>query len=571
MRWFNNLKLVQKLILGFSIIVIFVGIVGYVGITNIDRINGNGREMYHDNLIPINELHVINEGTIEVRRIMLNLVYVRDESRISEYEQLIQEIVGENNLLIERYAQRKHSAEDLAAFNQFQIDLRAYRAKQAEIIALVKSGDYDAAEVSYTALSEIRNKVLNSLKEMIDSKMEQARVTNDTNTAIYTRTRTTLVLTILVSMISAISLGIYIALNLSKRLAKIKEFAVKMGEGDLSQLLVDREYTDEIGQLGHALNQACNNTRELVYDIAGRSDTLSSFSEELSATVEEVSSKIEMIHNSTQEISRGAESLSAQSEEVTASIEEMGATTDVLIDESITGESSSEEIQQRAKKVKESGIASKDRSLSIYHMKSTGIRQAILEGKVVDDIKVMADTIGNIASQTRLLALNAAVEAARAGEQGKGFAVVADEVRKLAEESSVTVTKIQNIVRQVHKAFENLSNNAKEVLTFIEERVNPDYDLLVETASQYEEDSNLVRSLAKTVSHVVSVLSESLDQVTASTQSVSAVAQESAATSEEIAQSIKEINQAMEDVARSAESQVEMAEQLTGLVRRFKI
>ena len=64
-------------------------------------------------------------------------------------------------------------------------------------------------------------------------------------------------------------------------------------------------------------------------------------------------------------------------------------------------------------------------------------------GKVVDNIKIMADTIGSIAEQTNLLALNAAIEAARAGEQGKGFAVVAEEVRKLAEQSSQAVTGIQ--------------------------------------------------------------------------------------------------------------------------------
>jgi methyl-accepting chemotaxis protein len=40
-----------------------------------------------------------------------------------------------------------------------------------------------------------------------------------------------------------------------------------------------------------------------------------------------------------------------------------------------------------------------------------GKEKAIEDEKIVDNIKVMADTIGSIAGQTNLLALNAAIEA----------------------------------------------------------------------------------------------------------------------------------------------------------------
>ncbi len=69
-----------------------------------------------------------------------------------------------------------------------------------------------------------------------------------------------------------------------------------------------------------------------------------------------------------------------------------------------------------------------------------------------DELKTMAQEVGNIATQTNLLALNAAIEAARAGEVGRGFAVVADEVRKLSAASGETGKRIAATVETVNKA-----------------------------------------------------------------------------------------------------------------------
>jgi methyl-accepting chemotaxis protein len=72
--------------------------------------------------------------------------------------------------------------------------------------------------------------------------------------------------------------------------------------------------------------------------------------------------------------------------------------------------------------------------------------------KFTEQLKGMAQNVGDIAKQTNLLALNAAIEAARAGEVGRGFAVVADEVRKLSDLSGGTGKKISETVETVNQA-----------------------------------------------------------------------------------------------------------------------
>lgn len=83
-----------------------------------------------------------------------------------------------------------------------------------------------------------------------------------------------------------------------------------------------------------------------------------------------------------------------------------------------------------------------------------------------DDLRHMAQEVGNIASQTNLLALNAAIEAARAGDAGRGFSVVADEVRKLSNLSGETGKrmrdKVEVIAEAMNSALQDVGQDAKE-------------------------------------------------------------------------------------------------------------
>ena len=71
---------------------------------------------------------------------------------------------------------------------------------------------------------------------------------------------------------------------------------------------------------------------------------------------------------------------------------------------------------------------------------------------LTEQLRTMAQDVGNIAKQTNLVALNAAIEAARAGEVGRGFAVVADEIRKLSSLSGETGKRIGETVDTVNAA-----------------------------------------------------------------------------------------------------------------------
>uniref|UniRef100_UPI0003757915 methyl-accepting chemotaxis protein n=1 Tax=Clostridium tyrobutyricum TaxID=1519 RepID=UPI0003757915 len=207
----------------------------------------------------------------------------------------------------------------------------------------------------------------------------------------------------------------------------------------------------------------------------------------------------------------------------------------------------------------------------IYKDKREKILEAIEAGKVVENIKEMAHTIAGIAEQTNLLALNAAIEAARAGEHGKGFAVVAEEVRKLAENSATAVSSIQDTIGKVNDAFKNLSDSSNEVLVFINDEVNPQFEAFKDMGNQYYKDADFIRSLSEEIASMSEELNATMAQVSDAMQHMSDNQQQASENASQIQEGIDENTQAVNQVALTAQSQAELAQKLNELVQKFKI
>ncbi|ENK1242811.1 methyl-accepting chemotaxis protein [Clostridium botulinum] len=563
-------RIKTKLITLFLIVAIIIVIVGAIGGFALKSVAKNGKEMYSVNLQSVYMITDMNQNLTEIKSDMLQLVYEKDKSQKSQLIEDIQKNKDENSKYLSEYEKLSKTEEENKIFEDFKEQIAEYRILREDVIKMVQADNYVEAEKKYKEIPKVREAMFHSINKIIEINLKSAELANEEINSIYIKSNTVIIILSIIGLVIAILIGLYTARDIANPLNKVKDLAERLANYDFSTPIVI-ERGDEFGQTATALNTAQENVNGLVKIIMENSQDISASSEELSATVEELSSKVETINTSINSITGIMQEASASSEEISASVEEVDSSANELSQKAVEGSSNSNKFKERATEVKKNSQKAIEESQKIHLEKKNNMEKAIEEVRVVDSIKVMADTIASISEQTNLLALNAAIEAARAGEQGKGFAVVAEEVRNLAEQSKEAVLSIQETIAKVQSAFKSSIDTGTDILEFINIQVMDQFDAHGKTGSQYYEDSDFVSKMSEEIAAMSEQVTATLGQVSEAVQNMAVSAQSSTEEAEVIKDSMNETTKAIEQVAETAQSQAELAQNLNEMVNKFKI
>lgn len=569
MNLLGKFKVRTKLLVSFLIVSFFIGIVGFISISKLDTINNNGNEMYSNHLISINLLNDVNQQLLKFRGDTLDLLYNKNSNKENLLKNL-QNYIKNYEKDIDEYSKLNFDEEEKKLYTDFKVHMDEYKKQQVHLVGLINENKIDEAINYLSTVSASREEAHKIVEELISFNIESAKKANSNNTLTFNKAKDIVLGFIVGGLIIAVLLGLLITKNISTALKTIQMFAKKLSEYDFEKP-INITWKDEFAETCASLNTAQDNVKILIREIINKSQNLSASSEELFATVEEMSAKLESIDRSTKEIAGGSQEVSASAEEITASVEEVNSSINEMSQKALDGSNNANQFKERALNIKENGETQEKAILNLYQEREKMILSSIEDGKVVEEIKVMADTISSIAEQTNLLALNAAIEAARAGEQGKGFAVVAEEVRKLAEQSSQAVSNIQLTITQVQSAFKNLTENSSEILNFMTEEVTPQFTSFVNSGSKLYTDADYVSKMSEDLASISEELSATINQVNVAVQNMSTSAQSSSEGTIDILSSLNETNQGMEQISITAQSQAQLAESLNELIQKFKI
>lgn len=499
MKWFYNMKISAKILLGFFMVAFIAGIIGVEGILNVNKISKLDTQLYENMTKPLEDVIKVSNSFSLIRVNVREILLEEDLSKIQEISNTIKAISNDFDLSVNKISDTTLTTEGEDVVKQIKTSkIKCMDVINKSIQLKIENKKEEATSVLHNEGKIVLGELNTAIENLTALKLKLAKEAADNNSKIAASTTILTIIILVVGIIMAVIIGIFISTTISKPIRKIIKIADKVADGDFD-VTISIDSKDEIGLLSASFRKM--------------TDKLNNAMCYINSASEQVASGSKQVSDSSIALSQGAMEQASAIEELTASIEEISAQTKMNAENA----TNANEIAERAKVNAENGygqMKEMQNAVDEINNASTSIYKII---KVIDEI----------AFQTNILALNAAVEAARAGQHGKGFAVVAEEVRNLAARSAKAAKETTDMIEGSIKKAETgtkIANETAEALNKIVENTVQVADFIGQIAVASNEQSEGIAQINAAVMQVSTVV-----------QTNSATSEESAAASEELA------------------------------------
>ncbi|MNK38973.1 putative methyl-accepting chemotaxis protein YoaH [compost metagenome] len=460
----------------------------------------------------------------------------------------------------------------LKVLTELEQDYNTYAGASQRVLSSMSAGkSAEAVSIHFNEERQTRKQLesaLNQLIEKIDKETAEENLSRQTQNQ---QQEMLLIIICAASVIIAWVIAWLVARFITNPIRVINRQMREIadGNGDLSREIQLRS-KDELADMADSYNEMIRNLRSILIQAKDTAIQVAASSEQLTASAEHTTKATEYIVESTQQIVTSADQEQTYVGRAVVGIQRISDGIQIVKDRN----QEVSELSASSLKASTQGVSAiQDILMEMKDIQTTVQEAASIIQSLGDrsqQINGITSMITELADRTNILSLNAGIEAARAGEHGRGFAIVAGEVRQLARQSQESAQQIneliQGIVSDTGIAVTAMHTGTEKVALGLTKTVEMGRMFqtiethAAEVSAQVDQTSDTIQNLSTGSQQLVSFMEE----VSKSSEEVVAASQNNSASTEEQLAS-------MEEIASSAHELSRLAEDLHGVLSRFKL
>jgi methyl-accepting chemotaxis protein len=400
MAWFRNLKIGNKLGLGFATVLAVTVVLGVFSIRQLSKVNMSTVDIATTWLPSARSLGELRYEVSLVRRGEKDCILSSSKTEFETNEAKVNQGVSTVADKAKKYETTISSDEERRIFKEFQAQWAASLTITKRVLDLAaKNKDAEAFALEESDGQTVFGAANHALQEGADLSDKGAKQATKQSAEDYSSSRYGIFCILAGAVVIGLIISVGIARPISGAVSRMAAMIQEIATNNLAVADMAIKSQDEVGQAGTALNKMKNNLHEVIQTIAGTavqvanaSEELSSTSQQITANSEETSAQARVVAEATQHVSQNLKTVATGTEDMSASIKEIA---------------------------KNATEAAKVATSAVKVAETTNATMIKL-GESSTQIGQVIKVITSIAQQTNLLALNATIEAARAGEARQG-------------------------------------------------------------------------------------------------------------------------------------------------------
>ncbi|MBB4038536.1 methyl-accepting chemotaxis protein [Microvirga flocculans] len=557
-----TISIANRILLGFAVIVALIVGLGLYAINQIDDVRQSTEAIVTRDLTVMRQIESLGDQQNMMRGVreeILSRYLLRAlGQQQSNPDDLIRVWEQQANATEASMAQALSTANDYASrsltqqradawkrisdlLNRANGDLRQLRSTTERQFSALQSNDLAAVLSTQSSLNASRDSWRKNLEQARSILSEAIILGQQRVGEVYEQSRLSIILAMVGAAVLSILITYALRSSITGPLSAFMSFVERVGRGELGgQMAITGK--DEIGHLGATLNAMVEGLRQLASQSREATENLNAAAAEIRASTQEQAASVEEQLAAVQETAATVDEITHSGTQIGKRAQEVIASAQAAAQTSMAGLQAVEDTARAMDAIREQAEAVAENIVALSEK-----TQAV--GEIVA-------SVNDISERTHLLALNAAIEAAAAGENGRSFAVVASEMKTLADQAKDATTQVRSILGDIQRGI-----NSSVMLT----------EEAVKRVSAGKERTDITQQTITGISSQIQESVQTFQQIVASTNQQQLGIEQVMGALQNIRQASQQTAAGTRQLETAAGNLSTLAQQLLGLVERYRL